>query len=66
MSDPCERESTDATHCLTNQQKEEVTASAQVCLISIFTKVICVDLLIEMIVVSTRSKEINILNKKFK
>jgi len=47
MSDPCERESTDATHCLTNQQKEEVTASAQVCLISIFTKVICVDLLIE-------------------
>jgi len=30
LSDPCEKEPTDATRCLTNQQKEEVTASAQV------------------------------------
>ena len=31
LSDPCEKEPTDATDCLTNQEKEEVTASAQVC-----------------------------------
>jgi len=30
LSDPCEKELIDATDCLTNQQKEEVTASAQV------------------------------------
>jgi len=32
LSDPCEKEATDVTDTLTSQQKEEVTASAQVCL----------------------------------
>jgi len=31
LTDPCEKEATDVTDCLTSQQKEEVTASAQVC-----------------------------------
>ena len=38
LSDPCEKEPTNATDCLTNQQKEEVTASAQVCLVGLLAR----------------------------
>ena len=41
LSDPCEKEPTDVTDCLTSQQKEEVTASAQVCLTCILTTTVC-------------------------
>jgi len=41
LSDPCEKEPTDVTDCLTSQQREEVTASAQVCLASILTTTVC-------------------------
>ena len=39
LSDPCEKEQTDVTDSLTSQQKEELTASAQVtvCLFGILT-----------------------------
>lgn len=34
ISDPCEKEPTDAIGHLDNQQREDITASAQVCIIN--------------------------------
>ena len=31
LLDPCERDPTDAAEALTNQEREDITASAQVC-----------------------------------